>query len=202
MRRAHALPLLLLLAAAAPAGDYVPDAGWRNPTDRAFREGWYGGQLRAMGEPILSRPADRGGFRRRFRMLVLPSFHRPYAIRVDQAASGRARVRIVRLNGRGGYGPGEIFEQESYALTADQAALLHRDIEASGLASAPPHAGALCTDGAQFVFELVDAHGNRFVDRHQCGLNPQLETLVWRIDALRRTVGSDLGEYRSRGTLR
>jgi len=188
--------LLALLLLAAPPGLYVPPNIWRDTEDAARHEAWYGGQLRAMGEPILSRREVPAGFRRRFRMLVLPSFHRPYAIRVDRETSGRARVRIARLTGRGGYAPGEIFEQESYALTADQAARLDRDIEASGLASAPPRASAPCLDGAHFIFELVDARANRFVDRHQCGLNRALETLVWRIDGLRRTVGSDLAEYR------
>lgn len=207
MRR-FCLALLLIAggaaALAAPPGRYVPPNIWRDADDAARHEAWYGGQLRAMAEPILSRQEVRSGFRRRFRMLVLPSFHRPYAIRVDQERSGRARVRIVRLTGRGGYGPGEIFEQESFALTADQAARLDRDIEASGLASAPPRARAACLDGAQFIFELIDAQANRFVDRHQCSLNRALETLVWRIDGLRRTVGSDIAEYRGgpAGTLR
>ena len=204
--RSFCLALLLIGAAAfaAPHGRYVPPDIWRDADDAARREAWYGGQLRAMAEPILRRREDRSGFRRRFRMLVLPSFHPPYAIRVDQETSGTARVRIVRLTGRGGYAPGEILEQESYALTADQAARLDGDIEASGLASAPPRAGAACIDGAHFIFELVDARGNRFVDRHQCSLNRALETLVWRIDGLRRTVGSDLAEYAEggAGTLR
>jgi hypothetical protein len=199
--RRFCLALLLIGAgAAAPAAPherYFPLENWRNADDAAHHEAWYGGQLRAMAEPILSRREDRSGFRRRFRMLVLPTFHRPYAIRVDELASGAAHVRIVRLTGRGGYGPGEILEQESYTLTADQAARLDGDIEASGLASAPPRARAACTDGAQLVFELVAAQANRFVDRHQCSLNRALETLVWRIDGLRRTVGSDLAEYRA-----
>ena len=207
MRR-FCLALLLIgagaAALAAPHGLYVPLDIWRDAEDAARHEAWYGGHLRAMAEPILSRREDHSDFRRRFRMLVLPSFHPPYAIRVDQGTSGRARVRIVRLTGRGGYAPGEILEQESYTLTADQAARLDRDIEASGLASAPPRARAACIDGVQFVFELVDAQANRFVDRHQCSLNRALETLVWRIDGLRRTVGSDLAQYRGgpAGTLR
>ena len=199
------LALLLSAAAlAAPPGRYIPPNIWRDAEDAARHERWYGGQLRAMAEPILTRQEIRSGFRRRFRMLVLPSFHRPYAIRVDRETSGRARVRIVRLSGRGGYAPGEIFEQESFMLTAGQAARLDRDIAASGLASAPPRARAPCTDGAHFIFELVDARANRFVDRHQCGLNRSLETLVWRIDGLRRTVGSDLAQYSGgpAGTLR
>lgn len=86
MRR-FCLVLLLIgagaAALAAPQGGYVPLDIWRDTDDAARRESWYGGQLRAMAEPILSRREDRSDFRRRFRMLVLPSFHRPYAIRVD-----------------------------------------------------------------------------------------------------------------------
>jgi hypothetical protein len=195
---------LILIGAAAPQERFVPPGIWRDADDAARHEAWYGGQLRAMAEPVLSRREHLSGFRRRFRLLVLPSFHPPYAIRVDQEASGAARVRIVRLTGRGGYAPGEILEQESYRLTADEAAALDRDIAGSGLASAPPRAASPCLDGAHFVFELVDGQANRFVDRHQCGLNRGLEALVWRIDGLRRTVGSDLAFYSDgpAGTLR
>lgn len=202
--------LLLCASAAAPRqGDpfrpdptpasrrYVPADIWRDARRAGFYERWFGGQLRAMREPILSRPGDGRGFRRRLRMLVLPSFHHPYAIRVDEAGAGGARVRIVRLSGAGGYAPGRIIEQESITLSAEETAALNRAVDASGLDGLPPTARqGICLDGVSFVFEQADPQRSRFVSVHQCGLTAALEALVWRIDGLRRTVGSDLGEYR------
>ena len=197
----------VLLAAATPASaqtgaaparpDYVPDDISRNENQAQFLEGWFGAQLHAMREPVLSRHGDGRGFRRRLRMLVLPSFHHPYAIRVDEALAGGARVRIVRLGGRGGYGPCSIIEEESIALSVAETAALNRAVDASGLAALPPREPRPnCLDGVSFVFEQADPQRSRFVNVHQCGLTPALEALVWRIDGLRRTVGSDLGDYR------
>lgn len=204
--RAAFLGLLLICGGAAPPatqGSYVPAGIWRDPEQEAHFERWFGDQLRAMREPVLSRMRDRAGFRRRFRMLVLPSFHPAYAIRIDEEAAGGARVRIVRLGGAGGYTPGGIKQEESFTLGADAVRQIDAAIEASGLAAlAPDSDRSLCLDGARFVFELIDERSNRFVTRHQCELGGALESLVSRIDALRRTVGSDLGEYRSNGTLR
>jgi hypothetical protein len=182
----------------------MPPSGWSRGDDAAFFERWFGGQLRAMEEPVLSSPASRGGFRRRFRMLVLPSFHHAYAIRVDEPVAGPAKVRAVRLDGRGGYSPGRILEQERYV--PDRAAIrrLYRAIADLHLAELSRQEGlgpdengtiTICADGVRFVFELVDERGSHLVTRG-CGMDPHLWTLVDAADALRRSVGSDLKEYR------
>src|SRR3954471_592469 len=121
---ATAAVIFLGLAGAAPAAppeSYLPSSGWSHSANAASFERWFGRQLRAMEEPVLSSRASRTGFRRRFRMLVLPSFHHAYAIRVDEPMHGPAQVRAVRLGGEGGYSPGAILEQESYV--PDRAAL-------------------------------------------------------------------------------
>jgi hypothetical protein len=214
MRRSVLLLLLFLGNSSAraepPEQRYVPTTIWPNSESAEFHERWFGSQLRAMGEPILSRPGDREAYRRRFRLLVLPSFHHPYAIRIDEEASGGARVRIVRLNGTGGYGPGTISQQENFRLGTDQVRILDRAITASDLESdpvaRPPDEGeaiAICTDGVQFAFEMVDDHASHFVSKHQCGLSAALERLIWQVDGLRRSVGSDLRHYADRnGRLR
>ena len=186
--------LLISTAAAtvetsAPAQDsnatehYVPEGLWdEQRTD--FREHWFGHQLRAMNEPVLSRQTDREGYRRRFRMLVLPAFHPAYAIRIDER-TGEGRVRAVRLDGNGGYGPGVIAQQEQYSLNRDEMREIDRAIDASGVAFLSPDPGPegqICVDGVQFVFELVDEGGSRFITRHECDLNRELRTLVEQID--------------------
>lgn len=160
-----------------------------------FYEDWFGGQLRAMGEPILARPGVRQGFVRRFRMLVLPSFSPAYAIRVDQARDGRGAVRIVRLNGSGGHQPGKIAQEERFALSVEAMAALNRDIDASLDPYPPISAASNCTDDVRFVIELADQGRSRFVSVAGCSLRGRLAGFVRRIDELRRTVGSDLADY-------
>jgi hypothetical protein len=194
----------MLLATAAPAGPerYVP-GGWASEEQGEFYEQWFGSQLRAMGEPVLSAPGSLDGFRRRFRMLVLPSFHHAYSVRVDERRDGRVEVRAVRLDGKGGYAPGKILEQESYATDRRAVEPLYRAVERAQLASlaregpsvSPDGSLIVCADGVRFVFELVDRSGSRFVTQG-CGASNRIWGLVDAADALRRSVGSDLDKYR------
>jgi hypothetical protein len=198
-----ALAAVLLGIAAAPER-YVPQSGWSRADEPDFFEEWFGGQLRAMEEPVLSESGGHSGFRRRFRMLVLPSFHHAYAVRLDERDDGRAEARVVRLDGAGGYSPGKILEQESYSPDRAAVRRLYRAIGKVGLATLPQESdetqagdGAIivCADGVRFVFELVDERGSRFVTRG-CGMDRRLWKLVDSADALRRKVGSDLDKYR------
>ena len=194
----------MLLAAAAPAAPdrYVP-AGWTLGDDTDFYENWFGSQLRAMNEPVLSAPGSLYGFRRRFRMLVLPTFHHAYAVRVDERRDGGVDVRAVRLSGRGGYDPGTILEQESYAPDRRAISRLYRAIARAKLDSLAREESAdnrdgvitVCADGVDFVFERVDEDGSLFVNQG-CGASGRIWALVDAADALRRKVGSDLDKYR------
>jgi hypothetical protein len=197
---------ILLVLAAAPAADrYVPQNGWSREDQAEFFEDWFGGQLQAMEEPVLSAPGSAAGFKRRFRMLVLPTFHHAYAVRLDERADGRSEVRAVRLDGAGGYSPGKILEQESYSPDRAAVRRLRRAIAEVRLATLPQETDetrlgnsdviVVCADGVRFVFELVDASGSRFVTRG-CGMDRRLWKLVDAADALRRSVGSDLKKYR------
>ncbi len=190
----------------APAQRYVPQSLPRPDQDPDFYENWFGGQLRAMGEPALTRPQDLGNYRRRFRMTVLPSFHPAYAIRVDEKRNGSAVVTITRLSGAGGYEPGRVSQREHYSL--DRAAV--RELDSAIAESAfvglpfkaemePERDGSItvCADGVEFVFELIDSRGVSFVPRHECDLRYRrsLRALVAQVDSLRRQVGSDLPQY-------
>jgi hypothetical protein len=202
---AVAAAILPGLGAAAPAQHYVPASGWSRDDQAEFFEDWFGGQLQAMEEPALSAPGGNAGFRRRFRMLVLPSFHHAYAVRLDERIDGSAEVRVVRLDGAGGYSPGKLLEQESYSPDRHAVRRLHRAIAKVGLATLPRETDetrmgdggsiVVCADGVRFVFELVDERGSRLVTRG-CEMDRRLWKLVDAADALRRTVGSDLARYR------
>jgi len=66
---------------------------------------WYAMHLKAMHEPSLYQQRFNTG--PEFRFLYLPTFHKPTAVRIKRTPGG-AELRAVRLNGAGGYDPGEI----------------------------------------------------------------------------------------------
>lgn len=175
-----------------------------------FYERWFGGQLRAMREPILAGPGTLGRFHRRFRLLVLPTFDHGYAIRVDEDEDG-ADLHFVRLSGRGGYAPGHVATRGQRRLDRETAARVDRAVDQSGVANlpwlAPPPQPAtlpsgeqeiqVCGDGTDFVFETVDAGGSHFVTR-SCGISPELLALARQIEA----VASPLSGARAAGAER
>lgn len=179
-------PLVALGLWAAVAGDasaqtrYLPDSGGGARDDIAFYERWFGRQLRAMREPALRDRDDLGGYRRRFRLLVLPSFTPAYAYRVDERAGGRATLRWVMLDGAGGYRPGRVAHRGNRLLTASEADELWRAITDAGLNALPRRHGMergvlsdddaiiVCGDGIQYVLELLDRDRAVFLTRHQC----------------------------------
>jgi hypothetical protein len=202
MRLLLALAASLLLpfaaAEAKPAGEeerYVPRGVWQLASNEEDYEAWFGRQLRAMNEPVLRRPQDRGRFRSRFRMLVLPSFQPAYAVRVDVRGTGDALVRTVELSGAGGYSPGHVARQRTYRLDKEDVEALFSAIEAAELrdldadfrweAVVPDGEPAICVDGVQYVFELAERAGSRFVTRDWCELGGELTALIRTVERLR-----------------
>jgi len=169
------LPLLLVAAAPEPAPRYVPATGWRdNDWAAPFHERWFGGHLRAMREPPLATAGDLGRSRRRFRLLVLPTFGRPFAFRIDENTEGGAKLRQVVLDGRGGYDPGNIAKESERNLTRDETARIDKGIASAHLESLPMEAPeprmrngeiTVCADGTAFVFELLDRKRRVFLMR-------------------------------------
>lgn len=199
MKRALLALLFLAATAAAPQERYVPAEGWRDTWQADFYEEWFGGQLRAMAEPILSRPGDLGHFRQRFRLMILPTFQHGYAIRIDETAL-EARVRIVQLSGRGGYSPGHVASVRTLTLDRAGMAEVDRLIADARLAGEAPDASppgdvvnadgsqtiTICADGTEFVFELVNRSGSHFVARHDCTINRALLLLANDINRIDR----------------
>jgi len=201
---AAAIPALGQTGAAPVRPDYVPDGIWRDEDQAQFFERWFGNQLHAMHEPVLSRPGGRGPYRRRFRILVLPDYAPGYAIRVDESAVG-GWMRFVRLNGSGGYAPGRIARQRRLTMSRHDMRSLNRTIHASGLigmaAEAPPYEESspdpvtgertieICLHATYYVFELIDEGENRFVVRDSCDMPEGLRILI---DELRE-AGLDAG---------
>lgn len=197
MKTALAAALLLLAPGIAraqqaplPATHYLPPDF--APNKDGFLEGWFGKHLASMGEPVLWAPEALDGYRTRFRMLVLPSFHQPYVIRIDQRADGRALIHYTLTSGRGGYGPGQVTRRQTRALDADRFVRVADALAAARFtARLPDNAGGgefadsprrddmvICMDGTQLVFELRDSAGDHVVTRHECSLDAQTRALV------------------------
>ncbi|MBN8810325.1 hypothetical protein [Sphingomonas sp. 67-41] len=197
MKAALAIALMLLAPGIAWAQDApVPKTHYLPPdfapNKDGFLEGWFGKHLASMGEPVLWAPHALDGYRSRFRMLVLPSFSQPYVIRIDQRADGRALIHYTLTNGRGGYGPGVAIRRKTRALDADRFARVTDALAAARFTARLPDNGggqefadaprdegmAICMDGTQLVFELLDAAGDHVVTRHECTLDVQTRALV------------------------
>ncbi len=197
MKAALAAALLLLAPgiaraqdAAAPKTHYLPPDF--APNKDGFLEGWFGRHLASMEEPVLWAPHALDGYRSRFRMLVLPSFHQPYVIGIDQRADGRQELRYTRTKGRGGYGGGPIEERRTSAMAADRFAQVADALTAARFAERlPDNEGGsefadaprredmiVCMDGTQLVFELLDASGHHVITRHECSLDAPIRALV------------------------
>ncbi len=81
-------------------------------------EHWYPKHLEAMKEPSLFQQSTNKSIEQ-YRFLWLRTFHKPIAVRVRKESAG-ITLRVIRLSGAGGYDPGRIEHEESFALTADQ----------------------------------------------------------------------------------
>ena len=190
-----AVPLMVALGvfAVTPGSqteDYVPDSGWQSAGDASFYEEWIGSQLRAMAEPSLTQGDESTRQRRRFRVLVLPSFSPAYAYRIDEEADGRTSLHWVLLDGAGGYQPGRIAEAEARWLTTSETAPWRRAVTNAHLRRLPrqPAAIAVCADGTRYVVELRDEDGAVFLTRHSCDLGggTSFEQLLEETFRLRR----------------
>jgi hypothetical protein len=189
-----ALLALAVSATAQPAGPerYVPVSGWSGGQTSERLEDWWGGELRAMHEPVLSAPGAGTGFRRRFRLLLTRSRGMPQAIRIDERLDGGTNLRSVQLDNRD-LSRARVAEDRSFALGRPERKRLFRAIRASGLRSAPreglekpdrPGEITVCVHPTTYVFELADAEGSRFVYRTECNISRRLKNLAEAVDEL------------------
>lgn len=81
-------------------------------------EHWYPQHLEAMKEPSLYDRRENQNIEV-YRLLWLRTFHKPIAIRISKDSFG-VKLRVVRLSGAGGYKPGTIEHDKTYALANQQ----------------------------------------------------------------------------------
>ncbi len=133
----------------------VFDAPGPEKEDRLPEE--YSKHLAAMGEMPLPPLAAANPKADVYRFLWLPTFTHPIGVRVDRKASG-ARLRVVVLDGQGGFEPGGIAIEKSANWTSDQWDELDQLVDATGFWESPvsPNQAAEM-DGTTFVIEGVKA---------------------------------------------
>jgi hypothetical protein len=159
MTRLHTLALMLVVAASllmthAAGTVYFPKGA----------EHWYPKHLEAMKEPSLFQQSTNKAVEQ-YRFLWLRTFHKPIAVRVRKDSAG-ITLRTIRLSGAGGYDPGKIEHEDSFALTADQWDRFLKLVSESSFwdtPSAEKDLGGL--DGSQWILEGQAAGRYHLVDR-------------------------------------
>ena len=165
------------IAANSPAGvaaavDTTPPAYFPPGAIDSFGAQWFGGQLRAMGEPPLFGATIPAGTTV-FRFLWLRSFDPDLAVRVTESpelctvtttiigmrvdslsAPDSQRVQML-VSSR----PGPTLRRDSTPVPLQECIDLHAQLIAAGLWSGPATDNVVGLDGDELLFEMVDGRG-------------------------------------------
>lgn len=148
-----------------PLVDYCSsDAGpW--PLIGEVEKEWYPEQWMAAREPsffLYSEQDARPKFALRFS--YIPSFSPSIFIRV-QEEEGAYTLFAKRMDGAGGYEPGSIASSKKVSLSDQEVADLQQLLRENALFEEEADGCSSGFDGSQWLFELVDSQGYRFVKR-------------------------------------
>ena len=147
-----ALPTLLVVLSAtlrlSGADAYFPKGSISD-----FEQEWYGKHLSAMKEPALSPTGKDSGYFA-FRILYLPTWGRPVAVRYEGKEGGFVR-RSVMLSGDGGYDPGKIAAEKEVKIAKQEVADLIASLEKAGFWKMPQKDDVIGCDGSQLIIEVI-----------------------------------------------
>lgn len=123
---------------------------------------WYSSHLKSMNEPVLF--ADNSN--NIYRFTWLRTFHAPIIIRVEE----RDNVYMLfwkQTNGAGGYGPGQLVDDESKRLTGNEWNTVMKYLEDLDFWNQPTikRDGILGNDGSQWILEGVKEGNYHVIDR-------------------------------------
>jgi hypothetical protein len=157
-----------LVATSQPAdgqtrGYFPPDAFSERPEHHQFVVDWYSKHLRVMNEPMLyaSLPQNREVYR----FLLLPTWGRPAAVRVQSRPSDGYRLIATVLSGSGGYDPGVIQERKERSLHEEEWRGLKRLLREADFWEQPTRLQSLGRDGEQWIIEGISGERYHVVDR-------------------------------------
>ena len=134
-------------------------------TPLADREYWYGAHLRVLEERPLCAGADERT--EVYRLTWLPSFDPSVVVDIERD-SDTYRITAKIESGAGGYQPGHLASDTSYALTDAEVREFARLLSAArywALPTEPPPNGMMGLDGSQWVLEGVSGGRYHVVDR-------------------------------------
>lgn len=145
---------------------YFPELVFhREPERNELVVDWYTKHLRAMAESSLWERAQGGGRAAVYRLLWLPSFNHPACVRITRSARG-ATLRVVVLDGLGGYEPGQIAIDRTVRLSESDWNEIEQqlaELEFWSLSTELEDDGG--SDGDQLILEGSTAGRYHVVDR-------------------------------------
>lgn len=147
-------------AASRPSLFFPPGAFDPDPAREQFTVEWYSKHLTAMEEPSLASP---GSGQEGYRFLWLPSFQNSVAVRVWRSGN-EALMSVKRLDGAGGYEPGELVVNRVRPLSAREWDEFERLLGLACYWKLPTKArGGL--DGSRWILEGAKEGRYHVVDR-------------------------------------
>lgn len=125
---------------------------------------WYSNYLAAMNEPSLFQQNTNCAIVEQYRFLWLRTFDAPIAVRVWKEGLN-TRLRVIRLGGAGGYGPGRIEYDETVSITQDQWKEFQMLLKKASFWNMDSTENYNGFDGASWVLEGQSGGKYHFVDR-------------------------------------
>jgi hypothetical protein len=137
-----------------------------NEDSSRFQNEWYSKHLAAMNEPVFSKVAYKDREAAVYRWLWLPSFKHPICVRITRKRD-RAELRLIVLDGLGGYEPGQAAIERTIVLSPDQWAGIAQRIEQVGLWRMPTYEvrNYVVTDSTRLIWEGAGSGNGRVVVR-------------------------------------
>jgi hypothetical protein len=124
----------------------------------------YSDALGRMNEPSLWKASQNDRKLTAYRLLWLPTWGRPVAVRIE-TAGGRATLHMVQLDGDGGYDLGKIDTTKRMSLRRTDWERLVRRVRTAGFWDMPSRIDRLGADGEELIVEGVTDGRYHVVDR-------------------------------------
>ena len=145
----------------------------------AFIADWYGNHLAAMEEPSLLELAHNPEAHV-YRFLWLRTFHQPIAVRLMVEAGEKGMLVSKRLDGAGGYEPGNLVVNETRPISAKQVENWLSRLDDMRYWTMPTvEEGSVGVDGAQWIIEGVRNGKYHLVDRWNPDTGAFRDACLW-----------------------
>lgn len=141
---------------------FLPGTFDHQPQLDTFIRDWYSKNLTAMGEEELFQKRDQES--EVYRLLRLPTFDHPIAIRI-QKEEGLRTLFIKQLSGAGGYDPGNLVIDIHVTLSAQEWDRFMDLLDATNFWLLPTTGGEIGFDGTQTIVEAVKEGRYHVIDR-------------------------------------